>query len=87
MPAGIYPRSSPIQSLAAAMLQRQEQGLALLSERHYSVAECASALRVHRSTFRHWLKSGLVRFQRTGPKGKLRIPESELQRLLGKGQL
>jgi excisionase family DNA binding protein len=80
-------RSSQIQSLAAAMASREQSALTLLSERHFTVRECADACRIHISTFRAWLRAGLVKYNRTGRLGKIRIPESELQRLLGKGQV
>ena len=76
------PRSSGLQSLSRAMLDRQQASLALLGQRHYSVTECSEALRINRSTFRKWLHAGLVRFSRTGPKGRIRVAESELARLL-----
>lgn len=48
----------------------------------YSVGEAAQKLGVHVSTIQRWDRQGKIRVVRTAG-GKRRIPESEIQRLLG----
>ena len=79
------PRTAQLQILASGLISRQRESFELLMQKHFSVTECAASLGVHRSTFRKWLHSGIVAFSRSGPRGRIRVAESELQRLL-KGQ-
>jgi excisionase family DNA binding protein len=51
-------------------------------ERMYSVGKAAQQLGVHVSTIQRWDRQGKIRVVRTAG-GKRRIPESEIQRLLG----
>jgi len=80
--ASPVPRAPQLRSLASAMIQRQNESMAVLKIKHYSVTECSAALGIDRATFRRWLHSGQVAFTRVG-KGRMRIPERELKRLLG----
>jgi excisionase family DNA binding protein len=87
MEASLITHRSQLRSLSDVILDRQRESLALLSEKTFSVTEVSNALGVHRSTLRGWLHTGLVRSSRTGRRGRLRIPQSELERLLrGEGQ-
>jgi excisionase family DNA binding protein len=80
--ASLIPRQIQLRSLADAMAARQAESISLLSEKHFSVTEVSNALQIHKSTLRKWLHDGLVRSNRTGRRGRLRIPQSELERLL-----
>jgi excisionase family DNA binding protein len=82
----LIPRRNQIRSVADVILDRQAKSLSLLAEKHFSISETAAALRVDKSTVRKWCHVGEIAFCRTGKLGRIRIPESELQRLLGKGQ-
>jgi excisionase family DNA binding protein len=82
--ASPVPRTPQLQSLAAAMIRRQNESLAILGTKTYGVTECSACLGIDRATFRRWLHTGLVAFSRTGPRGRIRVSESELKRLLGK---
>jgi excisionase family DNA binding protein len=78
------PRTSQLQTLASALIAREQSALSLLSQRYYRVREVAQALSVHEGTVGKWIRLGHLRAVRTG-KGRWRIPESELLRLGGKG--
>ena len=55
--------------------------------RFLTVAQAAVALGVSAPTIRRWVKDGhLVAVQIGGPDGVLRIPEAELERLVGEAQ-
>jgi excisionase family DNA binding protein len=83
--ASPVPRTSQLRSLASVMTHRQSESLAILGTKHFSVSECSAALGIDRSTFRRYLHGGLVQFTRIGVRGRIRVSEQELQRLLGKG--
>lgn len=75
--------SSTSRSLASAILQRQQQSLALLSEKFFRISEVAVALDINKGTLLRWIHEGRVSAVRTG-KGRWRIAERELCRLQGK---
>lgn len=51
----------------------------------YSVKEAAEALDVHPETIRRWIAAGTIKAVRAGDRGHWRIPESEVDRMSGKG--
>lgn len=56
---------------------------AIPSERLYSSREVARRVGVSLETVQGWARSGLIRAVRVGEQGRYRIPERELERLLG----
>jgi excisionase family DNA binding protein len=55
-----------------------------MAEKMLKVPEAAEQLRVTEETVRRWLRSGKLRGKRLGPtKAGYRIPQSEVDRLLG----
>ena len=75
---------STSRSLASAMIERQQQSLALLSEKFFRISEVSAALDVNKGTLLRWIHEGRVNAVRTGPGGRWRISEQELRRLQGK---
>lgn len=75
--------SSTSRSLASAMIQRQQQSVALLTEKFFRISEVSAALDINKGTLLRWIHQGRVSAVRTG-KGRWRIAEKELRRLQGK---
>jgi excisionase family DNA binding protein len=75
--------SSTSRSLASAMIQRQQQSLALLSEKFFRISEVSVALDINKGTLLRWIHQGRVNAVRTGPGGRWRISAKELKRLQG----
>jgi excisionase family DNA binding protein len=67
------------------MIQRQQQSVALLTEKFFRISEVSVALSVNKGTLLRWIHEGRVNAVRTGGKGRWRISEQELRRLQGKG--
>jgi excisionase family DNA binding protein len=76
--------SSTSRSLASAMIQRQQQSIALLSEKFFRISEVSAALSINPGTLLRWIHQGKVNAIRTGPGGRWRISETEVRRLQGK---
>ena len=55
------------------------------SERWFTVAEAADALRTHPETVREWLRRGLLRGTLISRRAGWRIAQSELDRFLSEG--
>lgn len=56
-----------------------------MNERLLTLREACKILGIHPNTLRRWEKEGKIRVVRT-PKGRRRIPESEVKRLMGVGE-
>jgi excisionase family DNA binding protein len=55
-----------------------------MAEKMLKVAEVAERARVDPETVRRWLRGGALRGVRIGPgRGSYRVPESEVDRMLG----
>ena len=54
------------------------------ADRVLTVEEAAARMRVNAETVRRWIRTGKLRAAKPSLKSHYRIPESELQRLLGR---
>jgi excisionase family DNA binding protein len=77
------PRDPRLRSLASMLIGKEQASRALLSVKWYRISEVASALSVNSATIRRWIASGQLKATRTGPTGRWRVAEAELQRLQG----
>ncbi len=81
----LMPRSSQLQTISASLLAAKQENQALLATPMLRIPEFAASMGISKSTAIKWVKSNLVKAYRTGNRGWLRIPLTEVQRLKGMG--
>ena len=77
-----YLRQQRQPDMAAAVDTLRTAAMAA-TEEMLTPSQVARLINRHRNTVRNWANGGLIRAVKTGPRGDLRVPRSEAERLRG----